>query len=432
LDVSQHREQRVTHAASGFRFIHCADLHLDSPFEGLHAVDPQVGQALRDATFRAFDNVIDLAVRERVGLIVIAGDIYDGADRSLKAQLRFRDALARAADAGIPCCVIHGNHDPLDGWQIELAMPSGSRRFDGAAVETFTIARDGQPLVDVYGLSYATRDVSENLARRFRRDGQAPLAIGLLHCNVGGDPHHDNYAPCSMEDLADAGMDYWALGHVHQRRVVREASPTIVYSGNVQGRSVRELGPRGCYLVSVDEGGRCHPEFIATDAVRWFQHSLDISSYDQFDPLLDALNDLREQVRSDADGRAAVVRLQLTGRGDLHALLRREATAEDLAAQLRDGEPDRPDFVWVESLRVATRPAVDVEQRRGLEDFVGDFLRAAESLRTAEQAPQAVRDVLLRRPECKRIAAQLDALPDEDLLSILDRAEVMGLDYLLD
>lgn len=422
----------TTHAASGFRFIHCADLHLDSPFEGLHSVDPQIGQALRDATFRAFDNVVDLAIREQVDLLVIAGDVYDGADRSLKAQLRFRDALARAADAGIHCCVIHGNHDPLDGWQIELAMPTGSCRFGGDDVETFTIVRDGQPLVDVYGISYATREGSENLSRRFRREGKAPLAIGLLHCNVGGDPHHDNYAPCSKEDLADAGMDYWALGHIHQRRVLKEASPTIVYAGNGQGRSVRELGPRGCYRVSVDDGGRCHPEFVATDAIRWFERSLDISPYEQFDPLLDALNDLREQIRSEAEGRAAVVRLQLTGRGDLHALLHRETAAEDLTAQLREGEPERPDFVWVESVRVATRPAVDIQQRRELEDFVGDFLRAAQNLRDAGQTPQAVRDVLLQRPESKRIAAEIGALPDEELLSILDQAEAMGLDCLLE
>jgi DNA repair exonuclease SbcCD nuclease subunit len=226
-------------------------------------------------------------------------------------------------------------------------------------------------------------------------------------------------------------MDYWALGHIHQRRVVREAAPTIVYAGNVQGRSVRELGPRGCYRVSVDEGGRCHPEFVATDTVRWFERSLDIGPFDQFDPLLDALSDLREQIRSDAEGRAAVVRLQLTGRGDLHGLLRRETTAEDLTAQLREGEPDRPDFVWIESLRVASRPAVDIPQRREMEDFAGDFLRAAQNLRAAGESPQAVRDVLVQRPESKRIAAELEALPDEELLSILDDAEALGLDCLL-
>jgi DNA repair exonuclease SbcCD nuclease subunit len=421
----------VTHAASGFRFIHCADLHLDSPFEGVGALDPRIGAALRDATFRALDNVIDLAVRQRADLIVIAGDVYDGADRSLKAQLRFRDALARAAAAGICCCVTHGNHDPLDGWQIELALPAGSHRFGGEAVERFTVVRDGRPLADVYGISYATREVSQNLATEFRRDGDAPVAIGVLHCNVGGDPRHDNYAPCSMDDLAGAAMDYWALGHIHQRNVLRDAAPTVVYSGNAQGRSVRELGPRGCYLVHVEEGGRFNPEFVATDTVRWFERSLDTSPFEQFDALLDALTDLREEIRTAAEGRAAVLRLHLTGRSELHGVLQREATAADLAVQLREGEPERSDFVWLESLRIATRPAVDVQRRRELEDFVGDFLRAAQDLRVGENAAQAVREVLARRPEHKKVAAEIETFSDEELLSILDQAEALGLHHLL-
>jgi len=104
-------------AGSKFSFIHCADLHLDSPFEGLQQVAPALARLLRDPTFQAFDQVINLALEHRVDFIIVAGDVYDGADRSLRAQLRFRDALARAAwgvlRRGRPC------HDQSN-WALRL------------------------------------------------------------------------------------------------------------------------------------------------------------------------------------------------------------------------------------------------------------------------------------------------------------------------
>jgi len=413
-------------------FLHCADLHLDSPLETVRAADEQIGCTLRDATFRALDNAVEVAVREQVDLMIVAGDVYDSADRSLRAQLRFRDALARAADAGIPCCVAHGNHDPLSGWEVSLTMPDGSHRFGGDDVQRVVIQRDGQAVAHVYGISYPEREVDENLAMRFQRADDAPFCIGVLHCNVGGDPNHDDYAPCSLEDLAGSGMDYWALGHVHARNVLRESGPAVVYPGNTQGRSVRELGPRGCYLVRVDESRRVDLTFVATDVVRWFEKTVDITDLASFDQLLEALGTLRDDVRSHAEGRAAVVRLHLAGRGCLHADLRREDTQSDLIAQLREGEPDRGDFVWIESLKVATRGAIDVGQRRRVEDFVGDFLRAAHSLRTHEDAASAIRSLLAARPEHKPIARDIEQLSEAELSAVLDAAEAMGLDYLLD
>jgi len=423
----------MTKRRAAFRFVHCADLHLDSPFAGLTAVDEQIAAALRDATFRAFENVVDTAIGAGAELLVVAGDVYDGADRSLQAQLRFREAIARAAEAGIACCVVHGNHDPLDGWAIQLAMPDRSHRFENAdQVEPFVLQRDGQPIAHVYGISYASRQVEENLASRFPRDHDAPFAIGLLHCNVGGNAEHDNYAPCSVEDLAAAKIDYWALGHIHARNMLKENSPAIVYSGNTQGRSVRELGPRGCYLVSVDESGRIDPQFVETDVVRWFEKAVDVAELANFDELLSVLFETREQVRSEASGRAAVVRLHVTGRGELHADLNKEETQNELLRQLREREPGRTDFVWTESLKEETRPAVDIEQRREVEDFIGDFLRAADAIRTDDDPAAAIREVLLSRPEHKTIANQLDGLSAADLAAILDAAEAMGLDYLLE
>jgi exonuclease SbcD len=414
-----------------FRFLHCADLHLDSPIKGVSAVDQRVGDVLREATFQAFDNVIDFAVREQVDLLIIAGDVYDGADRSLRAQLRFRDGLARAAEAGVHCFVSHGNHDPLDGWQVDLKLPERVHRF-GDQVESVVITRDDTALVEVSGISYPTRDVQESLCGRFSRGDAAPFAIGVLHCNVGGNAEHDNYAGCNLEELAAVGLDYWALGHIHARQILRDREPAVVYPGNTQGRSIREQGPRGCYLVEVYEGGRLDTHFIATDAVRWFQRDIDIGALTGIDDLLSMTDSIRQQVRDEAEGRPAMLRLMLVGRGGLHGELRHESQRVDLLEQLRENESDREDFVWVEKLRDETRPAIDIPQRREVEDFVGDFLRSAERLRRADDPAEAIRGLLAARKEHRAIAQELEGLDENELIAMLAGAEALGLDLLLE
>lgn len=413
-------------------FVHCADLHLDSPFEGLQVVDQRIGAVLRDATFKAFDKVIDLALREGADFLLVAGDVYDGADRSLRAQLRFREGLKRAAEAGLQCFVAYGNHDPLSGWEAQLQMPEGVHRFGGEQVERFVVQRAGKTLAQIYGLSHPVREVKENLVPRFSRQPEGPFAIGLLHANVGGNPNHDNYAPCKVEDLVASRLDYWALGHVHAQQILKEHNPLIIYPGNTQGRSVRELGARGCYLVRVEENGRVTPQFVATDVVRWFLQEVDIADLTTWDDLLNLLSLTKEEVRAAAQGRAAILRLHLTGRGELHAQLRRVDPERDLALPLRESETERPDFVWVESLQNRTRPLIDIAKRRREPDFLGDFLSAAENLRTAENPGATLKEVLSGRPEHRLIAPQIDQLTDADLLTFLTDAETLGLDLLLE
>jgi DNA repair protein SbcD/Mre11 len=419
-------------AAIPFSFIHCADLHLDSPFEGIQATAPEIAAVLREATFQALDQIIDLARREQADFIIVAGDVYDGENRSLRAQLRFREALKKAGEAGIQCFSAHGNHDPLSGWEAQLAMPPQNRRFGGQNVECFPIERHGAILAHIYGISYPVREVKSNLATGFKRDPEAPFAIGVLHCNVGGDPDYDNYAPCGVDDLLAAGMDYWALGHIHAQKIIRAQDPCIVYSGNTQGRNWRELGPRGCYLVRVDAARRITPTFVATDVVRWFRQDLDIGELATWDDLVDILYREREAVRAAADGRAAVVRLSLVGRGELHRELAKRIDLErDLTEPLQEGEPGRPDFVWVESIQSRTRPPLDLVQRRLVQDFVGDFLNATYHIRTQENSGNLLRDVLKQRPEYRVIAAALERLDEAELLSILADAEIFGVDRLL-
>jgi DNA repair exonuclease SbcCD nuclease subunit len=239
-----------------FCFIHAADLHLDTPFEGIGQVAPHVAEALRDASLEAFDALVELAFARNAAFVVFAGDIYDGADRGIRAQLRFRRGLERLSDAGIWSFVVHGNHDPVaTGWSaIRGDWPPLVKIFAPGLVDEVAVVKNGEPVATVRGVSFAQRGEVDDLALRFPGRSGPELHVGVLHCNLGGNLKHDPYAPCSVDDLVKPGYDYWALGHIHQRTIVRDGDPWIVYSGNLQGRSPKtsEQGAKGALVVEVD------------------------------------------------------------------------------------------------------------------------------------------------------------------------------------
>ena len=414
-----------------FTFVHTADLHLDSPFIGLEQIDADVAAVLKDATFRAFDNIIDLCIKSNARFLLVAGDVFDSGDRSLRAQLRFRDGLGRLAEAGIESFVAHGNHDPLDGWTASLTWPERTYIFQGDNVEAVpVIDDDGNAVAHVYGISYPTREVKRNLATEFHRADDGPYAIGLLHCNVGENTGHEPYAPCSVEDLIRSGMDYWALGHVHTRKTLRSTDPTIIYPGNPQGRNPRELGARGCYVIDVDEGGHAQERFVEVDAVRWFEEELSIASMEGADQLIVELEDICNGIRTQSDGRPAVGRVRITGRGPLYRTLMRPGFVADLVERLRETEGRGHPFVWIERIELEARPEIDLEERRSAQDFVADFLDIVESYRDDPDRIELLRphlDPLIRSQRASRL---IDEPTADELRTYLERAQDVCLDYL--
>jgi DNA repair protein SbcD/Mre11 len=363
------------------RFLHTADLHLDSPFAGLSGDVPEnVSSRVREATLLAWVGIVDLALEERVDFVVVAGDVFDRENRSLLAQVRFRDGLARLAGAGIPSFVVTGNHDPLSGWEATIVPPALAHRFPAGAVTAQPVLRDGVEIARVYGVSFSEKNVTANLAATFSRETDAPFAVGLLHANVGNQDGYDNYAPCSLADLRASGMDYWALGHVHRPRVLSDRDPVALYSGSPQGRDPGEADPRGVYVVTVDSGGRVVHEFRPTDVVRWRLLDVPIGGIGTEDALLDRLIGAVEEARVEA-GRSIVARVTLTGRGPLHATLRRAGVLDETLRYVREQFRATDRFAWVESLRDATRAEIDVASRREAGDFLGDVLRSFESTR---------------------------------------------------
>jgi exonuclease SbcD len=387
------------------RFVHAADLHLDSPFKGMSELPLSLREQVRESTFRSLASLIKLSIHEQADFVVISGDIYDLADRSLRAQIRFQKAMELLAAHDIQAFVIHGNHDPEDGRAAMLNWPAAVHFFASDRVQTVSVEKEGRGVIaQLHGISYRTAAVTDNLSLQYRAGDSSVYQIGLLHTNVEGDPGHGNYAPCTKQDLLAAGMHYWALGHVHTRKVLH-AEPAIVYPGNLQGRSIRELGPRGCYIVDVNEEGKTELTFHALDSLRWFLEEITIQGIEAEQQLRDLLEEQMETIRAAGEGRDCIVRFELVGRGAVHSMLRKGRALQEILAELRDEESKRHSrqadvemrsdtssglgFVWIESIVDLTGNELERDLLLQQKSFVGDLLRLSQTLQLDEAALRA-------------------------------------------
>jgi DNA repair exonuclease SbcCD nuclease subunit len=394
-----------------FQFMHAADLHLDTPFTGVHRVDAHLATKLRDATIEAFENLVAAALERSIAFVVIAGDVYDGPERGVRAQLAFRDGLKRLAQAGIRSFVVHGNHDPVDeGWSAVRQWPDGVTVFGAEEVATIPVERDGQTLALIHGISYSRRAVTENLALRFRRSSAHCFQVGVLHCNAGANTEHAPYSPCSIEDLLASGLDYWALGHVHVRQVLFENGPWIAYPGNLQGlsRKSSERGAKGALVVDVDDIRVARIDFIAMDTVRFDDLEIDIAGVPDVASLVDGLVDAARDRAAIHDGRMVVLRVAITGRGAVHRDLHRGDVRDQVLGPARIALASRTQSVWLDMVEDRTKPEIDIEALRGRGDFTADLIETVDSLLAA---PSSARSELL--------ASYLHDLPRSDLRQLI-------------
>ena len=233
--------------------------------------------------------------------------------------------------------------------------------------------------------------------------------------------------PCSLDDLAESGIDYWALGHVHTRQVLRERAPTVVYPGNPQGRHPNEAGARGVYLVEVDDTGKISLDFRPTDTVRWERVSIDISAMETEQDILNEIDDGMHSLLDGAEGRSVVVRMTLTGRGELNRFLRQPGAVDDLLAGVNDQLADGLPFVWCERIEDETAAAIDRDAMRSGEDFLAEVLRTADQLR---DAPETLQDGLADLYRHRRFRQHLAVLTDEETAALLEEAETLAVNLL--
>jgi exonuclease SbcD len=362
------------------RFVHAADLHLDTPFKGLSKWNSDLSKKLKDATFKSFRKIIDLCVKRNVDFLIISGDIFDSENKSLAAQLRFVSELKSLSDKGIPVYFVCGNHDPLKSWLDVTGLPENVYRFDTSGIQFHTFKKEGTAIADIHGISYGEKAVIKNLAADFKLASvPAPISIAILHGTIGPPGPHENYAPFSREDVVKSGFDYWALGHIHKKRIVSSSNPAILYPGNPQGRDFGESGEKGCYLVEISQGHAPVVEFFPSQIIRFENLDIDMSAVGKIESLQGKINEELGKTDNFNESVNYILRINLSGRTALHKLINDKAETDTLAEFFNEGQLDKHYFRWIDQIYVKTKPDLDIEKIKTGTGFSAEILKKFDS-----------------------------------------------------
>jgi exonuclease SbcD len=405
------------------RFVHAADLHIDSPLRGLSRYEGAPLERLRGATRRALERLVDLAIDEQVAFVLIAGDLYDRDWQDFHTGLFVREQMVRLDRQGIRVFIVQGNHDAQGVISRQVPWPDNVKVFSSRSSETVKLD-DLQ--VAIHGHSFPDREVPEDLVPGYPDAVAGYFNIGMLHTSLTGAEGHDTYAPTTLANLRAKCYDYWALGHVHAREVVSE-QPRVVYPGNLQGRHARETGPKGCELVSV-QAGLVDASFVPLDVVRWHQLEVDLSSALHLDHVPKLVSAALQAAASGAIEALHAVRLTLVGETTLHAQEAQQpgtlAAAVQAAAQDVSGAE-----VWIEKVKLNLRSPIDRERLAQGTDALGELVRWVDVLAEDGQALDhfcrpILEGVLDNLPPEVRLALAHDAGADD--VPVLGDAASMG------
>jgi DNA repair exonuclease SbcCD nuclease subunit len=342
------------------------------------------------AGYVAWERIVKTALDEHADFVTLGGDVFNGSNPPLKARLAFKEGIEALHEAGIPVFMALGNHDPLDSFPENLRQTPGLHIFgpepSGASLGPPELREN----VVVYGASFPTSVVKENLARGFRREPGVTLAIGLLHANVSGMTGHDDYAPCTLHDLRASGMDVWCLGHVHRHGVLCQ-EPLVLYAGVSQAAHANEAGMGSCSVVSVEPHGRPAARFVPVAPVLWDRMEMDVSDLRTDEDVVRAVEEESiSLLQGHKHAEALVVRITLVGHRDSRGH-RDPDCMEELSETLSERLEKLSPPVFMESLRDGTRVAVDLDTLAKEEGVLGDFLRLS---RSASSDPELVEDLL--------------------------------------
>ncbi|MGA1823582.1 MAG: metallophosphoesterase family protein [bacterium] len=357
------------------KFIHGADIHLDSPFLGLQRYEGAPADRIIGAAREALRQLVQVAIDEEASFVIIAGDLFDGDLKDYNPVLFFRRQMSILKDAGIRVFLISGNHDAASHMSKKLGMPENVHIFSTKKPETIILQ---ELCIAIHGQGFGRREIMENLAAHYPDAKGGFYNIGILHTCANGLEGHEPYAPCKIEELIAKGYDYWALGHIHKRKILHE-SPWIVFPGNIQGRHIRENGPKGCSIVTVESDGTTSVEHRCLDILRWAYCVIDATGKECVDDILDLVYSLLKKQLKESDGRMLAVRFEIIGACRSHEKLisnqdRWINEIRAVATEMSNGE------AYVERILFNTSTYIDLGKLKENNNPLGHMLRFIDAI----------------------------------------------------
>jgi len=392
------------------RVLHIADAHLDTPFYGR---EDWLRRKLRQACRQAFRAAMELAMERRVHAVLIAGDLFDNEVVSFATERFLTDIAGELSAAGVPVFYATGNHDPgrKGDRARQIRWPDSVRLFAGSSPETVSIAdREGGQVGWLTAAGHETAREERNLAEAFGgARGDLPHAA-LLHAQVnsaGGAGDHERYAPCTTDDLARGGFDYWALGHIHLRQELSCDVPAC-YPGNLQGRNPRETGSKGAVLATIEKDA-AEVEFVSLAPMVWDFVKVECPCEARsVDVLTAALARIIEPALSGGGGIEHLVRVELSGQSEMAADLK----DVDNVRQLEESLAESLGAAWVQLLPKSIVKPVDVESFRGSQTVLGELLDLVDRARGSDDLLRGLAPADLAHTDVDDLPAYLRALTE--------------------
>jgi DNA repair exonuclease SbcCD nuclease subunit len=327
-----------------------------------------------------------MAIDEEVDFLLIAGDLYDGDWKDYNTGLFFAGQMGRLEKAGIKVFIISGNHDAASQITKTMPLPGNVTRFSPKKPQSVILDDLG---VIIHGQSYSTRAVTDNMAAQYPPHNANYFNIGLLHTALTGREGHEDYAPCTLDDLKSKGYEYWALGHIHKREVVSE-DPMILFPGNIQGRHIKETGIKGATLVTVEEGHIVNIEERELDVLRWSICDVDLSECESKEAVYECVRSAMEKEQSLAEDKTLALRLWLSGNCPLHSELHVRSihwTEEFRGIAAGMGN------VWLEKVKFRTSRKTSLEEIVGEDTPLSGLLQTIEKIELGDGVTNLVPDL---------------------------------------
>jgi DNA repair exonuclease SbcCD nuclease subunit len=397
------------------RLVHASDLHLERPIHGLAEVPEHLRDLLIEAPYQAAEQIFETALAEDADAVLLAGDVLHVDRAGPPAIVLLLDQFARLGDRGIPVFWAGGEVDVPDAWPRSVSLPSNVHVFPVGRVETLDLARAGDAIARVQGTS--CREDGKVEARGFHRDAHGLFTIGVAHGTSDSAGHEGDR------------VHYMALGGRHQQQTVDHEPGLAHYCGTPQGRGPNEPGPHGCTVVTVDDSGRAKTKFVATDAVRWIDQSLEITASTRQEQLHDRMVERLEKLQAQHPGIDLFIRWTIHGAGPLVNRLRPGSLADELLVDLRRQFGERSPVAWSASITCDSPLSVPAEWY-DQETCLGDFLREVREFELHDHLQLNLAQFIPDEVRNDALASIATIETDGERAALLCRAAKLGVDLL--